>query len=97
MSSLRQAHDRMDANRGTYYVARMDCWPAGKWVVVASPVGYDWAAKVGSNKRLAERRVTYNRQEVKNTDNLVELRRMVDMMRGAMVVQGGRLMGRRFT
>jgi hypothetical protein len=88
--SVGRAISRIDAQRQTWWMVRRDSDPKGVWHVTCDigRGGWDWRVRIGSNKRFALRRVTANRESVTDKGNLIEVRRKVDKMRGAMVVRG---------
>lgn len=82
MSSTRDALRRLDAQRKEWWLVRRDTEPDGIWHAVLAPRReWDWAYKVGHAKWLAKARVTRARQESRTGRKLMEIRRLVDMIR----------------
>jgi hypothetical protein len=72
----------MDAKRQEWWIVRRDSEAPGIWHAVLDPKSdWDWAYKVGRSKWLAQHRITRARQESRTGKRLVEIRRLVDMIR----------------
>ena len=81
MASLR----RMDADRGDWWLVRMDTWPRGRWEISCDPtLGWDWRWKVGSSKCRAVKRLQRTKElqigEMLRAQKLKQLRAIVDKM-----------------
>jgi len=67
----RAAIERMDRQRGEWWLCRKDSDPRGKWTISCDPgPQWDWRFKVGFSYERAVRRLLVAQDEEKRTSNL---------------------------
>ena len=67
----RDAIERMDRQRGEWWLCRKDSDPKGKWTITADPgPQWDWRFKVGFSYERAVRRLLVAQDEEKRTSKL---------------------------
>lgn len=63
--------EKMDQQRGEWWLCRRDSDPRGKWTITCDPgAGWDWRFKVGFSYERAVRRLLAAQEEEKRTSIL---------------------------
>lgn len=63
--------EKMDQQRGEWWLCRRDSDPRGKWTITCDPgAGWDWRFKVGYSYERAVRRLLAAQEEEKRTSIL---------------------------
>ena len=90
MCTIRQALRGVDRRRDAWWMVRRDSDPPGVWALTLDPsVGdWDWRVRAVTNMQFMKRRIASAKIVADKEGRLLELRRMVDRMRGAMVARG---------
>jgi hypothetical protein len=71
MKAHRGLIERMDRQRGEWWLCRKDTDPRGKWTITADPgPQWDWRFKVGFSYERAVRRLLVAQDEEKRTSKL---------------------------
>ena len=71
MKAHRGLIERMDRQRGEWWLCRRDTDPRGKWTITADPgADWDWRFKVGFSYERAVRRLLVAQDEEKRTSKL---------------------------
>ena len=71
MKAHRGLIERMDRQRGEWWLCRRDTDPRGKWTITCDPgADWDWRFKVGFSYERAVRRLLVAQDEEKRTSKL---------------------------
>ena len=90
MCTIRQALRGVDRRRDEWWMVRRDSDPPGVWALTLDPSAgnWDWRVRAVTNMPFMRRRIASAKIVADKKGRLLELRRMVDRMRGAMVARG---------
>ena len=73
MKAHRGLIERMDRQRGEWWLCRRDTDPCGKWTITCDPgADWDWRFKVGFSYERAVRRLLVAQDEEKRTSKIAQ-------------------------